>query len=166
MVHAVRDREFWPGPPGFWDSNWVSIPASVISAADVALWPYTPGLLVEWVSFLGTLHWPAGGSDLGVGGISYLEHLILYELWAGERLSLEKSGKGTPALRNSIFEVEGWPPLLPEFELPRLTGQMLADVVLRKSASAGTLDGWGWRELKVLPVSWYDQLARILTMVW
>ena len=39
---------------------------------------------------------------------------------------------------------------------------MLADVVLRKSATAGSLDGWGWRELKVLPVAWYDQLARIL----
>ena len=28
---------------------------------------------------------------LGVGGISYVELLILYELWAGERLSLEKA---------------------------------------------------------------------------
>ena len=27
--------------------------------------------------------------DLGVGGISYVESLVLYELWAGERLSLE-----------------------------------------------------------------------------
>ena len=51
----------------------------------------TPGLLVKWVSFLGSLHWPAGGLDLGVGGISYVELLILYELWAGERLSLEKA---------------------------------------------------------------------------
>ena len=47
--------------------------------------------LVKWLSFLASLHWPAGGSDLGVGGISYLELLILYELWAGERLSLEKA---------------------------------------------------------------------------
>ena len=39
---------------------------------------------------------------------------------------------------------------------------MLADVVQRKSATAGSLDGWGWRELKVLPVSWCDELARIL----
>ena len=30
---------------------------------------------------------------------------------------------------------------------------------------AGSLDGWGWRELKVLPVSWYDELARILSKV-
>ena len=47
--------------------------------------------MVKWVAFLGTLHWPAGGANLGVGGISYVELLILYELWAGERLSLEKA---------------------------------------------------------------------------
>ena len=29
-------------------------------------------------SFLGSLHWPRGGGDLGVGGISYLEFLFLY----------------------------------------------------------------------------------------
>ena len=29
--------------------------------------------------------------DLGVGGISYVELLILFELWAGERLVLEKA---------------------------------------------------------------------------
>ena len=46
-----------------------------------------------------------------------------------------------------------------------LTGQMHADVVLRKGATAGSLDGWGWRELKVLPVAWYDGLARVLTKV-
>ena len=47
--------------------------------------------MVKWVSFLGSLHWPAGGLDLGVGGISYVELLIFYELWAGERLSLDKA---------------------------------------------------------------------------
>ena len=47
--------------------------------------------MVKWVSFLGTLHWPDGGLDLGVGGISFVELLILYELWAGERLSLERA---------------------------------------------------------------------------
>ena len=35
----------------------------------------------------------------------------------------------------------------------RLTGQMLSDVVQRKGATAGSLDGWGWRELKALPLS-------------
>ena len=56
-------------------------------------------------------------------------------------------------------------PLLPEVSLPCLTGQMLADFVRNKGATAGSLDGWGWRELKVLTVSWYDGLARILTKV-
>ena len=51
-------------------------------SGDNAHWPCTPGLIVKWVSFISSLHWPAGGSDLGVGGISYLDLLIMYELWA------------------------------------------------------------------------------------
>ena len=91
LVHAVRDRALLPGPQGLWDSEWITVPASVICAEDIVHWPYTPGLFVKWVAFLGTLHWPAGNVDLGVGGISYVEFLILYELWAGERLSFEKA---------------------------------------------------------------------------
>ena len=91
LVHAVRDRAFLLGPPGIWCSEWFQIPAAVVCAEDIALWPYTPGLLVKWVSFLNSLHWPIGDLDLGVGGVSYVELLILYELWAGERLSLEKA---------------------------------------------------------------------------
>ena len=53
-------------------------------------------------------------------------------------------------------EVDGWLPLLRE---------ILADVVRRKGATAGSLDGRGWRELKVLLVAWVDGLARILTLV-
>ena len=37
---------------------------------------------------MSSLHWPVGDLDLGVGGV---ELLILYELRAGERLSLEKA---------------------------------------------------------------------------
>ena len=33
--------------------------------------------------FLNSLHWPVGDLDLGVGGVSYVELLILYELWLG-----------------------------------------------------------------------------------
>ena len=69
------------------------------------------------------------------------------------------------SLKELNLEVEGWLPLLPVFELPRLTGQVLSDVVHRKSATADSLDGWGWRELKALPVSWFDGLARLLTKV-
>ena len=91
LVHAVRDRAFLPGPPCVWDSEWVHVPASAICAEDIDHWPYIPGLLVKWVPFSGSLHWPAGGSELGVGGVSCVELLILYEHWAGERLSLEKA---------------------------------------------------------------------------
>ena len=52
-----------------------------------------------------------------------------------------------------------------EFSLPALTGDMLFEIVKKKSATAGSLDGWGWRELKVLPVAWFHGLARILSVV-
>ena len=62
--------------------------AAPITADDVGTWPYSVGILVKWVAFLSSLHWPAA---LGVGGVSFVEMLILYELWAGERLVLEKA---------------------------------------------------------------------------
>ena len=43
-------------------------------------------ILVKFSQFLASLRWPEGAHDLGVGGVSYLEILILYE----ERLVLEK----------------------------------------------------------------------------
>ena len=76
-----------------------------------------------------------------------------------------RSGQRDTSLEEFDREVDGWLPLLPEVLLPRLTGRMLADVVQRKGFTAGSLDGWGWRELKVLPGSWYDQVARILTKI-
>ena len=91
LVHPVRDLALLPGPPAIWLGEWVAGPSVTVGADDVAQWPYTPGLLVKWVSFLSSLHWPSSGFDLGVGGISFVELLMLYELWAGERLSLEKS---------------------------------------------------------------------------
>ena len=88
---SCSGRAFLPGPPGICESEWLHAPSSAVSAEDVAHWPYSVSLLVKWVSFLGTLHWPVGGLDLGVGGISYVELLLLYELWAGQRLSLERA---------------------------------------------------------------------------
>ena len=58
---------------------------------DVCLWPYSVDILVKLVTFLGSLHWPSAGDDLGPGGISYVELLILYELRAGERFQFEKA---------------------------------------------------------------------------
>ena len=91
MVHAVRNLAMLPGPPAIWLGEWFAGPVVTIGVDDVAQWPYTPGLLVNWVTFLVTLHWPAGGVNLGVGGISYMKLLILYKLWDGERLTLEKA---------------------------------------------------------------------------
>ena len=60
MRFGTRDRALLPEPPGVWDSEWVTVPATAICVDDIAHWPYTPGLLVKWVAFLGTLRWPAG----------------------------------------------------------------------------------------------------------
>ena len=91
MFSAVRNFAFLPGPPAIWLGDWVAGPSVAVCDDDIAQWPYSPSLLIKWVSFLGSLHWPAHGGDLGVGGVSYVELLILYELWAGERLVLEKA---------------------------------------------------------------------------
>ena len=76
-----------------------------------------------------------------------------------------RSGQRETSLDEFSEEVDGWLPLLLEVHLPRSTGQVLSDVVQRKGVTVGSLDGWGWRELKVLRVSRYDGLARILTKI-
>ena len=82
---------FLPGPPDLWVGSWVAVAVTPISCRDIEVWPYSVGMLVKWVAFLSSLHWLAGECDLGVGGVSYVDLLILYELWAGERLELEKA---------------------------------------------------------------------------
>ena len=66
------------------------MPPVVIAADDVCAGPYPVCILVKRVAFLSTLHWPASGADLGSWWVSFVELLLLYELWAGERLVLEK----------------------------------------------------------------------------
>ena len=51
---------------------------------------------------MSSLHWPAGVLDLGVGGVSCVDLLLLYELWTGERLSLERAVPRYPRPRRSI----------------------------------------------------------------
>ena len=63
----------------------------LIGIAEVRACPFSVGLLIKFSYFLGSWHWPRGAGDLGVGGVSYLELLILYERWAGERLVLERA---------------------------------------------------------------------------
>ena len=64
MVHVFRDLATLPGPPALQASGWFNVPASVSGAEDVAHWSYSVSLLVKWVAFLGSLHWPVGGADL------------------------------------------------------------------------------------------------------
>ena len=71
-VDAVRNYAMLPGPAAMWDSDWVRI-------------------LVKCVTLLGALHRLVAGVDSGIGGVSCVEMLTLYELWAGERLLLEKA---------------------------------------------------------------------------
>ena len=80
-----------PGPASIWTCKWVNLSPSVVTAEDVGTWLYSDGILVKWVAFLGTLHWLADRADLGVGGVSHVGMLVLYELWAGERLVLESA---------------------------------------------------------------------------
>ena len=85
------DRAMLPGLASPWTSEWVNLLPSVALAEDVGVWPYSVGILVKWVAFLGTLHWHAARANLGVGSVSYVEMLVLHELWACERLVLEKA---------------------------------------------------------------------------
>ena len=51
-------------------------------------WLYKAVSLVKIVSFIKTRHWPSEVVDIGLGGVSHVE-LIIYALWAGERVGLE-----------------------------------------------------------------------------
>ena len=86
VEQAVRNFAWLPGPVHLWASDWFRMLVACIGEGDVAAWPFSVGLLAKFAHFLGSLHWPCGAGDLGVGGVSYLELLILYERWAGERL--------------------------------------------------------------------------------
>ena len=80
-----------PSPSSLWRSEWIHAPFAEVTAHDVGAWPYSVSLSVKFVAFLCTLHWPVAEGNLGRGGVSYVEMLILYEFWAGERLVLEKA---------------------------------------------------------------------------
>ena len=115
-----------PGPVGLWRHGSVGWPCIEVRDVDVGFWPYSVGLLVKLCSFLSSLHWPSTVSDLGVGSVSFVELLILYERWAGERLVLEMS---VPKLRrfNRPISVSAVPagPSIDIWRSCRLLGAML-----------------------------------------
>ena len=73
--------------------------------------------------------------------------------------------KGNADLDSFRAVAEELTPLPGEVQLPRLSGDMLYEVVQKKKPMAGSLDGWGWREFKALPVAWFDKLASLFTLV-
>ena len=69
----------------------------------IRVWPYSVSLLVKVLAFLCTLHWLAGDVEFGVGGVSFVELLILCEQWAGERLILEVAVPKSRRVRRPNF---------------------------------------------------------------
>ena len=90
-VDAVRDYAMLPGPQRLWVGGWFQRPVIRITGDDVGRWPFSSGCLVKLAAFLSSLTWLSEVGDLGAGGISYVELLILYERWAGERLRIEEA---------------------------------------------------------------------------
>ena len=87
----VWDHATLPGPPGFLDSTWCTLYPLSITREDIAVWPYSVNIFLEFSSFLASLHWPQGDTDLGKFGISYFELLLMFEIYVGHRLHAEKA---------------------------------------------------------------------------
>ena len=87
----IVDHAALPGPPGFLSSTWCTLYPLPITPDDVAVWPYSVDILLVSSSFLASLHWPQGNPDLGKFGISYLELLLMFEVFSGHRLLTEKT---------------------------------------------------------------------------
>ena len=127
----------YPGPPDLWRHGSVGWPAIHVDEADVAVWPYSAGMLVKLCAFLSSLHWPAVVGDMGVSGIFYVELLTLYERWAGERLVLEPA---YPKARRSSrpISVSAVPagPSIDIWRSCRFLGSMLR--------APGSVAWWSW----------------------
>ena len=60
----IVDYATLPGPPGFSSCTWCTLYPLPITPEDVAVWPYSVNILLEFSSFLASLHWPQGDSDM------------------------------------------------------------------------------------------------------
>ena len=80
----------------FWIALGVTSLRPPITQEDVAAWPHS-NILLEFTSFLASLHWPRDGFDLGEYGISYFELLIMIELFFfGSQVTLRESDSPPP----------------------------------------------------------------------
>ena len=157
-IDSVRDYAMLPGPRRLWVGSWFQWPVINITEDDVARWPFSTGCLVKFAAFLSSLTWPGEVVDLGAGGVSYVERLILYERWAGERLRIEESlpKYWRPGCRISVSAA----PLCPDadiWKLCRFLGHMFRALVRlpgglgrflpgRIGANHGRLRHIGWEK--------------------
>ena len=61
-LRVTVDHASLPGLAVFLDSSWCCLSLSPVIQEDVAVWPCS---VLEFSSFLATLHWPQGAADLG-----------------------------------------------------------------------------------------------------
>ena len=87
----IVDHATLLGPPGFLSSTCCTLYPLPITPDDVAVWQYSVDILLVFSSFLASLHWPQGASDLEKFGISYLELLLMFEVFTGHRLLTENT---------------------------------------------------------------------------
>ena len=77
----IVDHATLPGPPGLLSSTWCTLYPLPITQDDVAVWPKSVNTLLVFSSFLASLHWPQSAPELGKFGISYLELLLMFEVF-------------------------------------------------------------------------------------
>ena len=105
------------------------------------------------------------GDTVGGSGVLVEPHAIDAQFRRAWMPFFCRGDRGNADLDAFRAVAEDLTPLIDEVRLPPLNGEMLRDVVQGKKPTAGSLDGWGWREFKALPVAWFDRLASILTLV-
>ena len=63
----------------FWTALGIARSIPLLLQEEVAVWPCSVTVLLEFTSFLATLHWRQGAADLRKFGISYFELLDMVE---------------------------------------------------------------------------------------
>ena len=56
-LRLIVNHATLPGPPVFLDSTWCTLYPLPITREDVAVWPCSVNILLEFSSFLASLHW-------------------------------------------------------------------------------------------------------------
>ena len=148
---AVRNFAWLPGLASHWTSEWFRVPGVGITAADVGVWHFSVGHMVQVSAFCGNLHWAIGAGDFGCGGVSYLELLNMHERWAGERLVFGKRSTYYLACWTPNFSV-GCVPVGPGIDIWRtrflngLPGGMARFVPCGSGANHCRLQHVGWEK--------------------